>query len=108
MPQVRKEDDLGIFSEPELPKKGERIWTRELARFLNERNGVVKKVARRRNALSFIRLTAMGARIYWVTPHTAALIVAELRATQEERSKNRDIHAVREAGRRRRARVSAH
>lgn len=103
MPQVRKEDDLGIFREPGLPKTGERIWTRELARYLNEQDAAVKKVARRRNGLFFIRLTGMGLRYYWVTPHTAAMIVAEIRATQEEKSKKGDWHKRKERWKRRSA-----
>lgn len=92
MAQVKEEDDMGVFKALDLPKQGERVWCKELSYFLHIAEFVVKRIARRRLCLKHIRLTAAGKKIYWVTPHTAAMVILQVRALQEAGSKKTDWH----------------
>ena len=83
MAQLPTEDDLGIFDIPEKVH-GERIFCKDLARFLGCGVKVVQCYARDRDCLHFLQGHRMKFLSY-VTPFTAARIVVYVRAKQEEK-----------------------
>jgi hypothetical protein len=83
MAELPAEDDLDIFDIQEV-KKGERIFCKDLARFLGCGVKVVQCYARDRQCLHFIQ----GHRckfLSYVTPYMAARVIVYVRAKQEEK-----------------------
>lgn len=95
MAQEQEKDDLGVFLAHGLPKKGERVWCVELAKYLNIEEKVVRRFARLRSVLHGVRPTPARKPIYWVTPHIAAQIIIHVRVRQELGSKKTDWHKMR-------------
>lgn len=100
MAQVQEKDDLGVFLAHGLPKQGERVWCKELAKYLNIAEKEVRKFARRRLVLHGVRPTPARKPIYWVTPHVAAQIIIHVRVRQELGSKKTDWHKLASKARR--------
>ena len=93
MPRVLKEDDLAVFGNYGLPARDERVFTRELAEFLNFAERGIKAFCRLRAVLHKATIYDPFRRyVYWITPHTAANVIAYFRALQEEKSKGMCWH----------------
>ncbi len=84
---------------PELPRarRGERVILKELSEYLHFDIGQLERWAKKRALLRYSWGQPLGARVFWVTPLTAARLIAFARAKQgKEELEGKDFHAIRE------------
>lgn len=83
----------------------ERIYLKELAKFLHHRSGVLRQFAKKRALLHTVSLGSSKGAAEYLTPYGAMRVIAYIRALQgAEYQRGKDFHRIREQWAQERAR----
>lgn len=96
MPQSAHEDERIVVPARSVPTE-ERIYLKELAKFLHHRTGVLRQFAKKRALLHKVSLGISKEPAEYLTPYGAMRVIAYIRALQgAEYLSGRDFHGLRE------------